>query len=142
MNIEAVLVNTEPIIESDARNYGTTYNASDRGPGYKPHQMDWKVWSGAGYGQRVASALGNLGKGYSFEVSDMGKCISVRAAYHNTATGRGVEKTYIIYFDSVKKGDGTVFATSTRWRTVSNPEQAASYISMSIKGYASTTSGV
>ena len=102
---------------------------------------DWRVWSGQGYGQRVLSSL-SQSKGYSYEVTDFGKGVSIRASYHNAATGRGVSKTYIVLFDDPTNASGTVFTSSNKWRSVSNPEQVGSYISMSIKGYASSTGSI
>lgn len=119
---------------ADGRYMGrsNTHGAADQGPGGMINRYDWRVWSGSGYGKRLQAALGG-GNGYAFEVTDMGQYVSVRATYHNSATGKTVSKTFIIVFDDPKFGDGRIFATSTKWRTISSLDQAASYIRSTIQ---------
>lgn len=111
--------------------------ALDKGPGGYINRYDWRVWNGSGFGQRISASLNNMGKGYSAEVSDFGQYVVIRASYHNTATGKGVHKTFAVVFDNPKIGDGKVFNTSTKWRTISNVDQAASYINSTIRSMAS-----
>lgn len=145
MEAEAVLYFSEPINEIfDPRTVGKKgpQSAALTGPGGQTSLTDWRAWSSAGFGQRLQSSLSNLGKGYSAEVTDMGQFIAVRASYHNTVTGKGVNKTYIIVFDHIDKGDGRVMVTSQKWRTISSYDQAASYIISSIRNYSGQTSSV
>lgn len=113
--------------------------AGDMGPGGIINRYDWRVWSATGFGQMLSRSL-SWGYGYSYEVTDMGRFVSVRAEYHSTATGKSVSKTFIITFDSPKSGDGTIFATSTKWRTFSNVSQAANYINSTIRSLAGRAS--
>ena len=68
----------------------------------------------------------NIGNGLWAEVSDFGKYVTVVAGYHNTVSGRSSTKHFIIVFQ--KDGVGTIFTSSTKWRTISGVGQAASYI--------------
>lgn len=128
----------------DPRTYGKKGNQSSAltGPGGQTGMTDWRVWNGTGFGQRLQSQLGNMGKGYSAEVTDFGQYIAVRASYHNAVTGKSICKTYVVAFDHPDKGDGRVMVTSQKWRTISSYDQAASYIISSIKSYSGQTSGV
>ena len=141
--IDTVLILQHPINEADARNFGKKGNhgVQDMGPGGIINAYDWRVWSGSGFGRRLQNSL-NAGNGYAFEVSDMGQYVSVRASYHCHGTGKTISKTFIIAFDDPKWGDGKIFATSTKWRTISNVDQAASYINQAIRSYTgAATSG-
>lgn len=124
----------QQINESDGRIQGRSgaTGASDFGPGGQPNRYDWRLWTASGYGRRLQSYLQG-GNGYSYEVTDMGKYVVVHATFHNLATGKTVSKTFVIAFDNPKIGDGKVFATSTKWRTVSNVDQAANYIKSTIQ---------
>lgn len=127
------LVINQPVNESqDGRLLGKAGNMATRdyGPGII-NAYDWRVWSASGFGNRLRGLL-NSGSGRSFEVSDMGAYVVVRATYHNTATGEGKTKTFVISFDNPKIGDGKIFSTSTKWRTFSTVGQAASYINSAI----------
>lgn len=145
MEAEAILYLKQPINEVfDPRTVGKKIpaGAAITGRGGRPDQPDWRVWNSTGFGNRLQSQLANLGKGYSAEVTDMGKCIAVRVSYHNPVTGKGVAKTYVVYFDTPDTGDGRIFVTSTKWRTISSFDQAASYIRSSISSYAGQTSNL
>lgn len=139
MNETIFLRITPPLNESDSRNTNRSSASASRdvGPFYV-NQWDWRVWSGSGFGKRLQSAL-PAGRGYSFEVTDMGRYVSARASYHSSSTGKSVAKTFIISFDDPKLGDGVIFATSTKWRTFSNVDQAASYINQTIRSLAGST---
>lgn len=127
----------QPITEADGRLQGKSgaSGAIDYGPGGVINAWDWRLYSGSGYGKRLQAMLGG-GNGYSYEITDMGQYVSVRGTYHSLATGKTTTKTFIIVFDNPKYGDGKVFATSTKWRTVSNVDQAASYIRSTIQSFA------
>lgn len=128
---------TKPINESDGRTIGRSgaLGSTDYGPGGMIDAYDWRLYNGAGFGRRLQSMLGG-GNGYTYEVTDMGKYVSVRGTYHNLAKGTSKSKVFIVAFDNPKVGDGKVFATSTKWRTISNVEQAASYIKTTIQSFA------
>lgn len=129
------LIITQPINEADdGRVLGRSgaTGAVDKGPGGQPGRYDWRLWTGSGYGRRLQSSLSG-GNGYSYEVTDMGKYVVVRGSFHNLGTGKTISKTFVIAFENPKIGDGKVFATSTKWRTVSNVEQAATYIKSTIQ---------
>lgn len=147
MEAEAVLYIAQPINEIfDPRTVGKkgprAASLSGAGPGNQTSMTDWRAWSSAGFGQRLQNSLSSLGKGYSAEVTDFGQFVSVRVSYHNTVTGKGVTKTYVIVFDDINSGDGRVMVTSQKWRTISSYDQAASYISSSIRNYSGQTSNV
>ena len=145
MEAEAVLYFSQQVNETvDPRVLGKNRpeSAALTGPGGKTSRTDWRVWNATGFGQRLQSSLTSLGKGYSAEVSDMGQYIAVRVSYHNVVTGKGVSKTYIIVFDDPDRGDGRVMVTSQKWRSISSYDQAASYISSSIRNYSGQTSNL
>lgn len=135
-----VLRIVEPINEGDGRIQGVKgyQGGYDMGPGGVVNPYDWRVWSGSGYGKQIQNFLGG-GYGYSYEVCDMGKYVMVRASYNNSATGKAVSKMFAIVFQNPKMGDAMVFATSTKWRTVSNPNQAANYIKQTIQSMSGST---
>ncbi len=142
---EAVLYISQPINEIfDPRTVGKKRpSAALTGPdGGFTSRTDWRAWSSAGFGQRLQSSLSSLGKGYSAEVTDLGQFVAVRVSYHNAVTGKGVNKTYVVVFDDINKGDGRVMVTSQKWRTISSYDQAASYIISSIRNYSGQTSSV
>jgi hypothetical protein len=59
--------------------------------------------------------------------------VVVKASYHCSGTGKTISKTFAITFDDPKLGNGSIYATSTKWRTFTNPDQAASYINSVIR---------
>lgn len=128
----------QQVNEADGRvqGYSGATGAVDQGPGGVINAFDWRLWNSAGFGRQLQGML-HAGGGYAFEVTDMGKYVSCRASYHNLATGKTVAKTFIMAFDNPKLGNGKVFATSTKWRTISNVNQAANYINQTIRSMAS-----
>lgn len=127
--IDYCLTLTGPVNEVDGRNQGyKSQSAQYSGPTGNPSLPDWRVWSAAGYGQRIQNMLNSVGGGYSFKVQDFGRIVVVTGTYNCAATGNAVSKTFAIFFDNQKKGDGLVFTTSTKWRSVTTADQAASYI--------------
>ena len=117
-----------------------SHSAAPTGPGGRYDWKDWRVWNSTGFGNRLQSMLSSLGRGFSVEVTDMGQFVAVRASFHHPSTGKGVSKTYIVVFDNPNKGDGRVFASSNKWRTISCIDQAASYIGNSIRNYGASAS--
>ena len=126
-----------PVFESDGRTQGRSgaTGGHDYGPNGVIDAYDWRLYNGAGFGKRLQASLAG-GNGCSYEVTDMGKYVTVRGTYHNLAKGISRSKTFIIAFDDPKIGDGKVFATSTKWRTISNVDQAANYIKSTIQSFA------
>lgn len=130
------LVIKQPVNESDGRLLGKAGNmpSRDYGPGII-NAYDWRLWSASGFGNRLRGMLSAGDGKKSFEVTDMGAYVVVRAAYHSTATGEGRTKTFVIAFDDPKVGDGKIFTTSTKWRTFSSVQQAASYINSTVNSF-------
>ena len=128
----------QQVNEADGRIVGCSgaTGAVNMGPNGIINKFDWRVWNGAGFGRQLLGQLGG-GRGYSFEVTDMGQYVSCRASYHCVATGKTISKSFIIAFENPKVGDGKVFATSPKWRTISNVGQAANYIKSTIQALAS-----
>ena len=119
----------EPQVNEDRRLNGTwRAQGGDQGPGGQVGRYDWRVWNGAGFGKRLSSYLSNR-DGYSYDVSDFGQVVVVTARYHCVGTAKGVEKTFAIFFVDPNKGNGIVYNTSTRWRSIASVDQASSYIS-------------
>lgn len=124
------------IFEDDTRILGRTQRGNrDLGPNNNPGQPDWKVWAVTGFGRRLQHMLGR-DSDYWAEVTDCGQYVAVTAGYHSVGAGRSNTKTFIISFDNPKYGDGKIFSSSTKWRTISNIDQAASYISSVIRSLA------
>lgn len=123
-------------INEDLRTVGRTdaTGAVDKGPSGIINKYDWRVWNGAAFGRQLQGML-RSGGGYNFEVTDMGQYVACRASYHCVSTGKSISKVFIVAFDNPKLGDGKVFATSTKWRTISTVQQAANYINSAIRSY-------
>lgn len=133
-------MNEEPtvlVLERDMRMMGKkiTPNGREFGPNGMPQAVDWRVWSAAGFGRRLQNTLGR-DPDYWAEVTDCGKYVTVTAGYHSVGAGRSNTKTFIIVFDDPKLGDGKIFVTSTKWRTISSLDQAASYIGSVVRSLA------
>lgn len=115
------------MLDNRTRNTNKYTASMDMGPLGIPGMYDPKVWSSVGYGKKLQQSLPNK-NGYYNEVTDFGAIVAVRAGHHESATGKGKEKTFVIVFDSLTSGNGRIFTSSTRWRTISSVDQAASYI--------------
>ena len=115
------------INESDDRSYARkSYVGVDSGPGGMVGRDDPKMYANNNFGRVLRSQLSGMGADYGVEVSDFGKGVTVRVTCSNYISGRSVSKTFLILFEY--KGDGIVFTSSTKWRTISGVDQAASYI--------------
>lgn len=134
-----VLYIEKPILEADSRTgmHTNTMGTANRGPHGFYGAYDWKVWDGTGYGQRLQREANPGGKGFSIDVHDCGQQISCTAHYQSPGSGKKVSQSFIIVLNRPDRGDGTVFMTSTKWRTVSSISQAASYINSTIRSLAS-----
>lgn len=128
------------LVLEDSRNYGKlkTPGTQDTTPAGLDYVHDPRVWSAASFGRRLISGLPQT-NGYYSEVLDCGKYVVCKASYVNPATGKGVSKQFVVVFDNPKTGDGNVFCTSTKWRTISSVDQAVNYIGSYIKALAGTT---
>lgn len=130
-----VLYMQSPLInEVDTRQTGTKDRAgtANLGPNGYYGAWDWRVWDGTGFGKQLQQYL-DVGKEYSADVHDCGQYISAVVGYENPATGRKIQQSFIIVLDDPRKGDGTVFLSSTKWRTISTINQAANYILSTIR---------
>ena len=128
------------ILEYDDRNYSTKGPTShDGGPMGIPGRDDPKMYSSQNFGRIIQSSLSSIGQGYWAEVTDFGKYISVLVGYHNTVSGKSVTKNFLIVFDG-KLGDGYVFNTHSRWRSISGLTQATDYIKSSVSNLKNSAS--
>lgn len=103
------------------------------------YYQDPKLFAQWAFGKQLQSYLGNVGYGYSVEVSDFGRYVSARLTYSNPPTGKTASKTFLIVFDPDGK-TGNIFQTSNRYRTFSGVSQAASYIKSSVSSLRNATS--
>lgn len=128
----------KPINESsDPRIQGTKgyTGLKDYGPDGWINRYDPKIWNAAGFGQRLQRMF-SMSSQFSIKVTDCGQYLSVTTSYHNIQSGVTKSKTFIIVFEDPKRGDGKIFSTSTKWRTISNVDQAYSYIYSATKAMA------
>lgn len=88
---------------------------------------DPKLYASWAFGKQLQNALTNIGSGYSCEVGDYGRYVSVKVTYSNPPTGKSASKTFLIVFEP-DGSKGYVFSTSNRYRTFSGLSNAASYI--------------
>lgn len=91
---------------------------------YNPVYDDPLLKQQNNYGSTIQSML--KGSGFDVEVTDFNKWVTIRCSAHSYKTGRSVSKTFIVVFNY--KSDSQVYASSTRYRSVSGASQAASYI--------------
>lgn len=129
MNIDAILYLDPNSIEEGADSRSLTGKhivGYDTGPDGAVNKDDPKMYMSTNFGKQLQYSLNNIGNGFWAEVSDFGKYVTVVAGYHNTVSGRSSTKHFIIVFQ--KDGVGTIFTSSTKWRTISGVGQAASYI--------------
>lgn len=128
------------LLLEDGRNYGKSgaTGTQDITPKGYEYTHDFKIWTNSGFGRRLINGLPQ-GNGYSSEVLDCGKYVSCKVNYVNPSTGKGVSKQFVVVFENPKFGDGKVFCTSTKWRTISSVDQAISYMGSYIRSLAGTT---
>lgn len=136
---DAILLVENNINEDRRTNPSRTTVGYDSGPGIYVGAPDPRMYSAYNFGRTLQNMLNNIGNGYYAEVSDFGKYVSVTIGYHNPTNGKSATKCFLIDFDG-KGGNGRVFASSTRWRTISGADQAASYIRSSCSSLQSNTS--
>lgn len=90
---------------------------------------DPKLYTSNSFGRIIQQDLNGMRNGYSASVTDFGKWITVTVSFSNYITGRTCSKTFLIVFTGgPNKGDGIVLSTANKWRSISGPSQAVSYI--------------
>lgn len=89
--------------------------------------QDPKLYANWAFGKEIQNNLTNIGYGYSAEVADFGRFVSIKITYSNPPTGKSASKTFLVVFDPDGK-KGNIFQNSNRYRTFSGVSQAASYI--------------
>lgn len=87
---------------------------------------DPKLYTDMAFGNQLKNRLSSLGPGFSVEVTDFSKWVTINLGYHDTVSGVTTTKTFLVVFQH--KGDGIVLNTANRYRTISGVDQAASYI--------------
>lgn len=129
-NIDTVLYVTESINEG---NYDDRYNGTElpdarikwsKGGSY--NYDDPRLYANNAFGKSLQYELGNMGNGFSAEVTDFGKWVTVRVTHCDFVTGRSSSKTFLIVFSN--KSKGIVLSTANKWRSIDGYAQAASYI--------------
>jgi hypothetical protein len=127
MKWDAILYVDNQINEADERIIGRKQiNGTTK---FNKGSIDWddpRLWTAHSFGSTLRTILNGMGTGFSSEITDFGKWISVRVTYHDQITGRSSSKTFLIIFK--QKGDGIVMSTHNRYRTISGVDQAGSYI--------------
>lgn len=124
---DAILVLNTPVNEASRIIKGQP-SGTEHGPGNYVDIDDPQLYMTNNIGRYLSNAFTNLGQGYWGEVSDFGKWIVVTAGHHNYATGRTSTKTFLIVFNHDKNYSSVVMSSSTKWRTITSPDQAISYI--------------
>lgn len=97
--------------------------------------MDPSMYMACNFGYQLNSYLQGAGRNYSMEVSNFGQFVVVKATYNSPEKVKSVSKTYVVMFNNPKKTVGRVYAGAKKWRSISNPSEAASYIISSIRSY-------
>lgn len=126
MKYDAVLYLDSLINEDDRYHARKSPVGADSGPGIYVDIDDPKMYANNNFGRVLQSMINNFGSGFFGEVSDFGKWVVATVGCHDHISGKTSTKTFLIVFKH--KGDGIVLSTSTKWRTISGVDQAASYI--------------
>ena len=87
---------------------------------------DPKLYANNSFGRSLHSELNNMGNGFSAEVTDFGKWVTVRVSHTDFVTGRASSKTFLVVFSN--KAKGLVLSTANKWRSIDGYSQAAMYI--------------
>lgn len=114
----------------------------DLTPKYVKTHADWmdpKFISKHSFANSLRGMLNN-GDGWSNKITEFSKYIVVEVSYYNTLTGRSASKTFLIVFK--EKGDGWVYSTHNRYRTISGISQASSYIRSSSSSLINATQSI
>lgn len=122
---DAILVLENRINEDDRYHARKSPDYAPKGPGIYADIHDPKMYASNNFGRTLRDALKGM-TGSIVKVSDFGKYVSVDVGFHDYISGKTSTKTFLIVFEY--KGDGMVFTSSTKWRTISGVDQAASYI--------------
>ena len=127
MKWDAILYVEPQLNESDERSVAR--KGVDATPRFFQNSIDYddpKLFGNMSFGSNLRSILNGMGTGYSNEITDFGKWVTVRVTYHDQRTGRSASKIFLIVFK--QKGDGIVLSTHNRYRSISGVDQAGSYI--------------
>ena len=139
--IDTVLYVNESINEGiyDDRFIGT--DSTDArikwGKGGSYNYDDPTLYANNAFGRGLASELNRLGDGFSAEVCDFGKWVTVRVSHTNYITGKTSSKIFLVVFSN--KSKGIVLSTANKWRSIDGYSQAASYIRAAMNGLKSDT---
>ena len=122
----------EPAInEADPRSYAKRVPVgNDYGLDNKTY-IDWndpRLWTSTAFGRVLQSSLTGMGAGFSAQVTDFKRWVTVVVSYQNLITGKGASKHFLVVFDKPDKPNGMVMSTANRYRSISGVDQAASYI--------------
>ena len=90
------------------------------------------------FGNALRNQLTSLSNGFSAEVVDFKKWVTVRVTHSNHLTGKSASKTFLIVFQH--KGDGIVLSTHNKYRSISGVDQAATYIRNACNALSNETS--
>lgn len=124
---DAILYVENPCInESDERLYAKRIPGDVGGFSQYFDTDDPKLYTQFSFGNSLRSLLSNMSSGFSAEITDFKKWVTVRVTHNNILTGKSSSKTFLIVFKS--KSDGIVLSTHNKYRTISGVDQAASYI--------------
>ena len=136
---DAILVVENAINEGigDDRMYSKKYDPSQKGMKNFPDWEDPKMHAQFTFGSSLRNDLESLGRGYSVKVTDFKKWVVVDIEHHNHVSGKTAGKTFLIVFK--EKGDGIVLSNHNRYRTISGPGQASSYIRSAIGSLTTAT---
>lgn len=122
---DTILVLENHINEDDRYHARKSPQGVDSGPGGVVGIRDPKMYANNNFGRALRDSLKDM-TGAVVKVSDFGQYVVVDVGFHDYIAGKTSTKTFLIVFEY--KGDGLVFASSTKWRTISGLSQAASYI--------------
>ena len=139
--IDTVLYVTEPINEG---NYDDRYHGAElpdarikyaKGGSY--NYDDPRLYANNAFGKSLYMELNNMGSGFSAEVTDFGKWVTVRVSHTDFITGRSSSKIFLVVFSN--KSKGIVLSTANKWRSIDGYSQAAMYIKSAAQALRSST---
>ena len=123
---DAILVLKNQINEDDRYHSSKGPDYSPKGPGGDAGIPDPKMYANNNFGRVLRDSLKDMTGGAVVKVSDFGQYVVVDVGFHDYIAGKTSTKTFLIVFEY--KGDGLIFTSSTKWRTISGANQAVSYI--------------
>ena len=121
----------------DDRMWAREYDPKSKGMNHFPDWDDPKMHAQFTFGNSLRTDLEGLGRGYRVKITDFKKWVVVDVEYHNHVSGKTAGKTFLIVFKN--KGTGIVLSNHNRYRTISGPSQAGSYIRSAISSLTTAT---